>query len=356
MLMTTDILQHDNDDVHGFNGAKAHLARQVKELGRQTAAELLLKDLPPVSYIVPGCIPEGLSILAGRPKLGKSWLSLGIAVAIATGGQALGSIPVKQGSVLYLALEDNERRLQRRLKQLLPESIRPEMLYIDTQCPSLDSGGIEAISDWVRTTKDAHLVIIDVFSKIRPQRNNSDTQYDADYRALSPLKQLADKAGIGVLIVHHVRKMGAEDPFDTVSGTTGFTGAADTVLILDSNGSGKTLYARGRDIEEIETAVSFERQTGAWIALGSASEVRRSDERQAILALLESAGGPMAPAQIADQLGVQSNNIRQLLSKMAKTGEVEKVGKGGYVCGAEAKAYTSRDNSDHVITEWDEAA
>ena len=356
MLATTEILQHDNDDIHELNRAKALNTRQVRKLGQQTAAELLLKDLPPVSYIVPGYIPEGLSILAGRPKLGKSWLSLGIAVAIATGGQALGSIPVKQGSVLYLALEDNERRLQRRLKQLLPESLRPEMLYIDTQCPHLDSGGIEAIGDWVRSTKDARLVIIDVFSKIRPQRNNSDTQYDADYRALAPLKELADKAGIGVLIVHHVRKMGADDPFDTVSGTTGFTGAADTVLILDSNGSGKTLYARGRDIEEIETAVSFDRQTGAWTALGPAPEVRRSDERQTILTLLEGAAEPMAPAQIAEELGVPSNNIRQLLSKMAKAGEVEKVAKGGYVCGPEAKAYTSSDNSDHAIMDWHEVA
>ncbi len=94
--------------------------RPRRKLGRQSAADLLRKELPPVRYVVPGYIAEGLTVLAGRPKLGKSWLALDLAVAVATGGAALGSIRVEQGDVLYLALEDNERRLQKRLMQLLP--------------------------------------------------------------------------------------------------------------------------------------------------------------------------------------------------------------------------------------------
>lgn len=328
--------------------------RAVRKLGHQTAADILAKELPPVSFIVPGYLSEGLTILAGRPKLGKSWMSLGLAIAVATNGLALGSIKVKPGSVLYLALEDNERRLQQRLKQLRPEGTKLDALFIETECPRLDEGGVEAIREWVLEIPDARLVIIDVFNKVRSQKNTNDTPYEADYRALGPLKTLADEHSIAILVVHHVRKMKAEDPFDMVSGTTGFTGAADTILILDKGSRGDTLYGRGRDIEEIETALAFDRSTGSWTAVGPASEVRRSDEREAILSVLKQAEGPMSPAKIADVLDVSSNNIRQLLKKMAEAGEVETQGRGQYICAGGAQTSPDTDNNDHMITPWDE--
>ena len=154
-----------------------------------------------------------VQMVAGKPKTGKSWLSLGLAVAVATGGLALGSVPVKQGSVLYLALEDNERRLQQRLRQILQDQeVALDDLYLETGCPRLDAGGAEAIREWVDATDDARMVIVDVFTKIRPERSSSDTGYESDYRALAPLKQLADETGVAVVVVHHTRKMAAEDP------------------------------------------------------------------------------------------------------------------------------------------------
>lgn len=308
-------------------------AAQVRpKLGRLNATALLAKKIPTIEHIVLGYIQAGLSIVAGKPKTGKSWLSLGLAVAVATGGLALGNVPVKQGSVLYLALEDNERRLQQRLRQILQDQeVALDDLYLETECPRLDAGGAEAIREWIHATQDARMVIVDVFTKIRPERSSSDTGYESDYRALAPLKQLADETGIAVVIVHHTRKMAAEDPFETVSGTNGITGAADTILILDRGGQGTTLYARGRDIEEIETALLFDKQSGAWLAQGSAAEVRRSDERQAILAALTEAGAPMSPTELSNKLDVPNANVRQLLQRMMASGEVSKRGRGLYV-------------------------
>jgi len=176
------------------------------------------------------------------------------------------------------------------------------------------------------------LIVVDVFNKIRPEARRNENPYEADYRALAPLKELADENGIAVLIVHHTRKMEAEDPFDTVSGTTGFTGAADTVLVLARTSQGATLYGRGRDIEEIETAVSFDKLSGRWSVLGAASEVRRTDERSAILEVLNQADEPMSPADVAVVTGAKPNNVKQFPFKMVKAGEVRKrKGRGWYV-------------------------
>ncbi|MHB2208534.1 AAA family ATPase [Methylobacterium sp. CM6257] len=201
-------------------GAEVREVRRLPRLGRQSATALLAKKLPTIEHVVPGYIQPGLSIIAGKPKTGKSWLSLNLGLAVATGGLALGNVQVKQGKVLYLALEDNERRLQLRLRQCLQDQQGiPADLYLDTECPRLDAGGAEAIREWVDLTENARMVIVDVFTKIRPERLSSDTAYEADYKALGPLKELADETGIAVVVVHHTRKMAAEDPFETVSGT-----------------------------------------------------------------------------------------------------------------------------------------
>ena len=119
---------------------KANGSARWCSLGRQTAADLMLKELPEVSHIVPGFIAEGVTVLAGKSKLGKSWWALGVAIAVATpGGVAFGSVSVGHGDVLYLSLEDNERRLQRRLNQLLPTGHRPERLFYDITCRRLDA-------------------------------------------------------------------------------------------------------------------------------------------------------------------------------------------------------------------------
>ncbi|MBZ0139776.1 MAG: helicase RepA family protein [Pseudorhodoplanes sp.] len=296
-----------------------------------TAAALAAQDFPPVAFVVPGYVAEGLTVIAGRPKTGKSWLALGWAAAVASGGVAFGSIEVEAGDVLYLALEDNDRRLKRRLEQMMPDAAKPARLHLTTHCPRLGAGGIEAITEWCKGVKRPRLIVVDVFGKIRPDRREKENLYEADYRAIEPLKTLADELKLAVLVIHHTNKRDEPyDPFDAVSGTTGLTGAADTVLVLSRSSQGTTLYGRGRDIEEIETALSFDKITGLWTALGNASEVQRSDERSKLLHALRSSVAPIGPRELSAVTGLKDGNVRRLLGKMVANGEIEKAGYGCY--------------------------
>ncbi|WP_137391676.1 AAA family ATPase [Rhodoligotrophos defluvii] len=297
-----------------------------------TAHELQRKSFPPLRYVVPGYIVEGLTILAGRPKLGKSWMTLDWALSVACGGPAFGSVMCEEGDVLYAALEDNERRMQRRIEQMLPEGLYwPSRLTITHSLPRLDEAGLAELETWRQSVDSPRLVAIDTFAKVRPIRRSSDNAYDADYAVLVPLQEWAADNGIAVVIVHHQRKMDAEDPLDSVSGSTGLTGAADTTLVLSRKSDGVTLYGRGRDIEEIETAMKLDQSRGQWLVLGNAEDVRRSDERKQLLAALQEAGGALGPRDLADVTGISYDNVRQTLVRMARAGEIEKTGRGKYV-------------------------
>lgn len=296
-----------------------------------TAAQLMATTFKPVAWVVNDLIPDGLTMLAGKPKLGKSWLMLDVALAVARGGYVLDQ-KCAQGDVLYAALEDNQRRLKGRLARLCQLASPPERLTFWTEMLGLEDGGLEQLRDWICGVTNPRLIVIDVFSRVRRQKGNSEGLYDADYLAASPLKKLADETGVGIVIVHHLRKMAADsDPLDMVSGSTGLTGAMDTILVLNRGSDGVTLYGRGRDIEEIEKAVLFDRAACRWSMLGNASEVRISDERRAILDALKAEAEPMTPATLANVTGAgSSGNVRRLLFSMARDGEVVKIGRGKY--------------------------
>ena len=309
--------------------------RPAYQLGISAAA-LMAKQFEPVRYVVPGYIAEGLTVLAGPPKLGKSWMTLGWALAVATGRPAFGSIPVLGGDCLYLALEDNQRRLKKRLLHMAVKDA-PERLTFHTTWPDLDNGCLDAVDEWLRDTPEARLVVVDVLAKVRGMAGGRESAYEADYRVLSGLQGIAGRYGVAIVVVHHTRKMEADDPFDAVSGTRGLTGAADTVLVLKRDigtaGSSRvTIYGRGRDVEEIETALAFNRDNGTWDIVGAAHEVARTSERQAILDVLRQSANPLTAREISDLLGKNYGAVRRSLTRMAQDAEVEKAGRGQYTC------------------------
>jgi hypothetical protein len=220
----------------------------------------------PVTWVVEDLIPEGLTILAGKPKIGKSWMSLGIAAEVAQGGTYMDRQCV-QGTALYLALEDTLSRLQRRLRLVMGKVRFPKGLRVETIWAKAPDG-LAAIHAFMKEHPDTKLVIIDTLAKVRHE--GTDRQkgtYQDDYQALTGLKQLADHYGIGVVVVHHLRKGAAEDALDEVSGTTGLAGAADTILVLKA----ETLEGRGRDLEEdVAFDMMFDRETCRWRVLGEA--------------------------------------------------------------------------------------
>jgi hypothetical protein len=115
---------------------------------------------------------------------------------------------------------------------------------------------------------------------------------------------------------------------DTVSGSTGLTGAADSVLVLNRDSQGVVLYGRGRDIDEIEMALTFDKTTGRWAVLGEASEVRKSEERMSITEALRKAG-EMKISDLLDATDMERNNLNQLLHKMVRNGEIVRSGERG---------------------------
>ncbi len=292
-----------------------------------TAAALQRKAFKPVSYVIPDLIPEGLSILCGRPKVGKSWCALELALAVASGKTCLGDRQPVQGDVLYCALEDNYRRLKRRIEKLA-DGDWPDSLTLTTTWKRLDKGGVQDITEWIRETKDPRMIILDTLAGVKPIRTNSG--YAEDYESLTHLHRVANEVGVAVLVLHHTRKQEADDPLDTISGTLGLAGCADTALVFAGTSQGMTLYVRGRDVEEAEHAVSFDKASCRWVIIGDAADVQRSDTRKAILRVLSETNEPMGPSDIAAAAGLNENVVKQRLHKMVPAGEVVKYARARY--------------------------
>ena len=319
-----------------------------------TANDLQAMTFPPVRHIVPGYISEGATIIAGKPKIGKSWLTLDLCFAATSDRFTLGTLKPVQGDVLYLALEDNNRRLKRRMAKICPskEARWPKRLALVTDWKRADEGGLDDIEDWCRSVADPVMVVIDTLEKFRPIQNGKSNAYSADYAAVTGLQKIAGTHRIAVVINHHVRKMEADDPFDTVSGTLGLTGAADTIIVLKRHAGAVTLHARGRDIEEVETALQFERATCRWTILGTASEVYVSNERAAVLSALVGAGSEgLAVSEIMAATGSKSRGAMDvLLFQMKKEGAVQRLKRGVYAIPQDATKIAKKErNSGHII-------
>ena len=292
--------------------------------------ELLSWELPPPRWAIPGILPEGLTLLAGKPKQGKSWLALSAALSIAAGGVALGTQPVSQGEVFYLALEDNARRLQGRARQLLSSmSGVPNGMDFALDWPRLGDGGLALLEEYVKAHPTLRLVVIDTWARVAPPSGKRrSSQYEGDYEALIPLKQLADTYHVSILAVHHLRKTGSSDVLDEITGSIGMTGAVDGTLILkrERGQLDATLFVTGRDIEcEQHLALSFDATTALWSVVGNAEEVGRSRERQQILDLLAEQPEGMSPREVAEALEKNYHTTRSLLRKMEEAGEVARL-------------------------------
>lgn len=297
-----------------------------------SASTLLATTYREPTWAVPDLVPEGLGLLAGKPKTGKSWLALDFGISVASGGHALGNIPCRQGDVLYLALEDTQRRLNGRVKAVLQGKPAPEALSIATEWKRADDGGLDDIEMWLQLHPNARLVLIDTLQKVRGARKRDAGVYEDDYRAIAEYKKLSDKYTVPFLMVHHLNKMGNDDPLMAVSGTAGITGSADTILVLsrEPNDPNAVLYVRGRDVNEAEVAIQFDNETGKWLKLGKAQDWRISEERRSIIKLLVGEGGAMYPKDITEALGKKASVIKMTLRRMLKDGEITQLQDGRY--------------------------
>ena len=202
----------------------------------------------PVSFVVDDLLPQGLHLLAGAPKIGKSWLALWLCLCAAQ-GKPLWTFATRPCEVLYLCLEDSFQRIQSRLFDLTEDA--PPTLHFAVMSQQLHNGLVEQIEQFLKEHPQTRLIVIDTLQRIRTVGNDANP-YASDYRDIGVLKALADKHRIAILLVHHLRKELADDVFSRISGTTAISGAVDSsfTLVEDKRGSGKaTLSCIGRDIE-----------------------------------------------------------------------------------------------------------
>ena len=214
-----------------------------------TAGALLATPIPPVKWIIPGLLPAGLAIFAGPSKAGKSWLTLWLCLQIAQ-GNPVWNREIEPCTVIYFSLEDTFNRLQNRIFQLIDGGDAPERLILQTECPSIGQGLEEQVESLIHTYCDVGLIVIDTLQKVRLSDGNGG-MYANDYKEAGALKKLADKYGICILLIHHLRKQTASDPFDQISGSTGLMGVADTSWVMQRKRMSQTasILVTGRDMD-----------------------------------------------------------------------------------------------------------
>ena len=321
--------------VLNYDISQAVIPPRIKEIQSRitsiNAQDLRSKVFPPVKWAVDGFLPAGLSILAGGPKIGKSILALHLAVGVAIGGCVLGKINVMKGSVLYLALEDTERRLQDRINYsdiLTPHDDLSKLTLI-TDSPRQHLGGLDYIEWWLQQNDDARLVIIDTFQMFRKQLSGKGSMYAEDYDAVSRIKSSADNFNVAVLLLHHLKKGLEGDWLSEISGSQGISGAADTIFSLkrERNSNMGTLHRTGRDVEEKDFIMKLD--GFGWQLIGEAEEFTMPEWKSQILNFLKD-NPSVTLMQLSDAYGLNISTAKMNLSRLVKEGLIRKTGYGTY--------------------------
>jgi hypothetical protein len=282
-----------------------------------TCANLLAAKFPEPTWVVPDLLPAGFALLAGRPKMGKSWLALQLAEAVATGGLFLGR-SIEKGRVLFIAREDSPRRLQGRLRELGAQGV--DGLDLTFSWPSLATP--EGLQQLEATLGEYRLVVVDTLARAVSGPGMDWDSVSSVTAMLGPIQQAALSADASLLAIDHLKKPSIReaDPVDDVMGSTGKTAVADVVLGLFRKRGEQSakLTASGRDIEESEIAIAFDRATCRWHLSGAVVEGVQME----IVTTLKT--GPMTVTNLAKDLNKDHSNISRELGELVAKGLVKK--------------------------------
>lgn len=297
-----------------------------------TAKQLLETNLPEIKYLVEEILPTGLTIFAGRPKSGKSFLVLDLALTIATGGIFLQKYKTIANKVLYISNEDSLNRLHKRMKDILAtkDNIDADALnnlYPHTDFPKLSEAGYTKLLNIIEQN-EIGLVIIDTFIKQISVSREYDTHYGREYKITGRLQTFATENNIGLLTVHHTRKTETDNPTDAILGTTGISGSADTIWVLGNQSGKPILELQGKDIEPQSLQLEF--KNSVWRYKQEFVNLNLTPERQEIYNLLIKEGRTLKTGEIADKLKKEKNNISTLLKRMVNEGVIRNPSYGEY--------------------------
>jgi len=240
-----------------------------------SASELQARDMKPIQWIVHDLLPEGLALICAPSKYGKSWLMMQLCLAVSQ-GKLFFDRKTAGCDCAYFALEDSERRFKTRLNKLLNGEKAPSNFYGAVVSDSMANGLFEQLTELLNEHPRIGLIIIDTFQKVRTGAARNESVYGADYREMGELKAFADKHGVCILLVHHVRKqIDDADIFNMINGSMAIMGAADTAWILSRkkrDDVNTTLKLTGRDVENTEIIISFDKHSTTWNLVGNAED------------------------------------------------------------------------------------
>lgn len=246
------------------------VARAGSEVEVLTIGEIMEKEYPPISWIIPGLVPEGFVVLAASPKIGKSWFALQLCFALACGGRFMRQYQATLGQALYMDLEQPPRRTQARIRTMA--GAPTSGVWFTHQWPKYQQGGFAKLDEWLGQHPDCRLVVVDVLAKLVGAKptNQGGNAYDQEYTIYSELKSITDKHQITTVAIHHDNKTLADDKFDRISGSRALLAVADAALVLtrrrgDLSGE---LFAAGREVEDQMIALEFDPYQKAWKANG----------------------------------------------------------------------------------------
>lgn len=312
--------------------------------GAMSASYIMGQHYPPPVWVVPGLIPEGTHLLVAAPKIGKSWFVLQLACAAATGGQVLEAIRVNQRPVLYLALEDSERRLQSRMKALgfTVEMLDGAPLYL---MPYLDASAELTTKEFIERNENA-LVIIDTLGRTRDPGHGSRNQYQEEYAEVARyVGYTKENPGACIIFVHHTNKGNGEGDFlGAVSGTQGLAGAADATLHIsrDRGSDTATLRVTGRDVFENSYSLVKREAGGGWVLNGDSLEAAAQavtdlantqhlgDTSNALVEVLKRYPEGETLQNITSMSGLEKNTAQKQLQRLIDRGLVVRPKRGFY--------------------------
>jgi RecA-family ATPase len=306
-----DIITQDDENSNSFDEFQREMIRMMdpsylKTVSMSELYDTVFQSKPP---LVEGLLYPGTYIFAGAPKLGKSFLMAQLAYHIST-GTPLWNYPVRKGSVLYLALEDDYRRLQERLYRMFGTQIS-DNLHFSVSANQIGKGLDEQLKGFITAHPDTNLIIIDTLQKVR-EMGGDNYSYASDYEIIARIKRFTDQYGVCVLLVHHTRKQNADDKFEMISGTTGLLGSADGGFILqkEKRTSNKaTLEVSGRDQPDQKFHLSRNPQTLLWELETAETELWKEPpepllEKVAEFITVDNAVWCGTPTELVEVLGV----------------------------------------------------
>lgn len=333
----------DTENTNGTGQEQKSNASEKWQPNVQSMRDLMDKELPAVKWSVHDLFPEGVTLLAAKAKKGKSTLMLHVGSSVSGGTMALGHFATEQSEVLFVFLEENERRLQKRMRQMMQGTRVPAGLHVVYEWPLLDHGGLEALDTYLEAHPGIGMVVIDTLEHVRAKRRIANGLYGDDYAAVRGLQQLAGKRQVAIVAITHLRKAPADDPFDEINASMGLLSGVDNAVVMRPAQGVMELHRRGRDYEDDTVlALKGDTKTLLWTVAGEAEEVTRSAARKEIIAALKAdakrkkaAKKPedgMLPKAIALALGKNEVTTRRLLQKLLdeKTPAIRVDGEGHY--------------------------